>query len=154
VYYKELGRGLIKNNQFVPSFRHLIWNFEAVTKCGACACFEKATPYGLCQLCHFYARHGMNEQVNATSDEMLNFLVKKVYKINSLKESQRTAINTYMSGQHTFVIMPTGTGKSLCYWASAALHSGLTVVLEPLIALMQDQMVRIELVNWLPYLKY
>src|SRR6185295_12563005 len=90
VYYKELGRGLIKQNQFVPSFHHLIRNFEAITKCGACACFEKVTSHGLCQLCNFYAKHGMNdclvnkqfapsEQINATPDEKLDWLVKKVY---------------------------------------------------------------------------
>jgi len=156
VYYKELGRGLIKQNQFVPSFHHLIRNFEAITKCGACACFEKVTSHGLCQLCNFYAKHGMNdclvnkqfapsEQINATPDEKLDWLVKKVYGIDSLRESQRTAIKTYLSGKHTFLIMPTGSGKSLSFWASAALYSGLTVVFEPLIALIQDQMVSIDL---------
>jgi hypothetical protein len=159
VYYKELGRGLMKQNQFVPSFHYLIRNFEAITKCGACACFEKVTPHGLCQMCYFYAKHGMKErlirqqqytlpdEINATFDEMLHWLVKKVYRIDSPNENQITAIKTYMSRQHTFVIMPTGAGKSLCFWASAALYTGLTVVFEPLIAIMQDQMVSVEFIS-------
>jgi superfamily II DNA helicase RecQ len=140
-------------NQFVPSFHSQVRNFESLVKCGACACFEKTTPHGLCKLCYFYAQHGMHQYLikqnytlpnpvtAATDDDVPNMLAKSVFGFESLHENQRNAINAYVSGKDTFVIMPTGSGKSLCYWASAILRPGLTVVLEPLIALMQDQMV-------------
>ena len=151
--YKDLGMDLMKKNQFVPSFFSQIRNFESLVKCGACACFEKATPYGLCRLCYFYAQNGMHQYLlkqqyrppnpvtAATFDDVLNMLVKSVFGFESLHDNQRDAITTFVSGKDTFLIMPTGSGKSLCYWTAAILRPGLTVVLEPLIALMQDQMV-------------
>lgn len=52
---------------------------------------------------------------------------------------QEKIINAALSGQNTFVLMPTGMGKSFCYQAVALLKSGLVVVVSPLIALMKDQ---------------
>jgi superfamily II DNA helicase RecQ len=144
---------LMKRNQFVPSFSSQIKNFETLVKCGACGCFEKSTPHGLCKLCNFYAQNGMyrylireqytlpNSVTTDKFDDVLDLLVRSVFGFESLHKNQRDAITTYVSGKDTFLIMPTASGKSLCYWTSAILGRGLTVVLEPLIALMQDQMV-------------
>jgi hypothetical protein len=151
----------MKSDQFMPSFCHRIWNFETITKCGACACFEKVTAHGLCQLCYFYAKYGMHdrlikhkytvpEQIKPEFEDMLDWLAKKVCGIDTLRENQRTAIKAYTSKKNTLVVMPTGYGKSLCFWISAILYGGLTVVLEPLIALMQDQMVSKLIIDVLP----
>jgi superfamily II DNA helicase RecQ len=154
VVYKQLGLAHIQKDQFAPSFQCYIENFESLTKCKACSCFEKVSAYGLCQLCYFYARQGLHENMMKPEtvllpdaqrisdfEELLNFLVKTVFGFQTAHENQKQAIEAYMAGKHTFVIMPTGSGKSLCFWASAILSPKLTIVFEPLIALIQDQMV-------------
>jgi ATP-dependent DNA helicase RecQ len=57
----------------------------------------------------------------------------------SFRPGQLDAIQSLLGGNHTLVVMPTGSGKSLIYQLTALLQSGLTVVISPLIALMKDQ---------------
>jgi ATP-dependent DNA helicase RecQ len=57
----------------------------------------------------------------------------------SFNEHQEAIIETLISGEDAFVLMPTGSGKSLCYQIPAMLRPGIGVVVSPLIALMQDQ---------------
>jgi len=55
------------------------------------------------------------------------------------REGQREVIATILSGQDAMVVMPTGSGKSLCYQLPAMMMAGATLVVSPLIALMKDQ---------------
>ena len=66
-------------------------------------------------------------------------IVTKVFGLSSLRPGQRAVIDAVLAGTHTLAIMPTGAGKSLCYQVPAMLMPGMTVVVSPLIALMQDQ---------------
>lgn len=72
------------------------------------------------------------------SEDVLSTL-KNVFHIESFRPKQLGAINSTLSGQHAIVVMPTGAGKSLCYQLPALVKPGLTVVVSPLISLMEDQ---------------
>ncbi len=65
---------------------------------------------------------------------LLNF-----FGFDNFKGTQEQAINNLLSGKDTFVIMPTGGGKSLCYQLPALLMEGCAIIVSPLIALMKNQ---------------
>lgn len=62
-----------------------------------------------------------------------------VFGISSYRQNQREIINAIMSGRDVLVIMAAGGGKSLCYQLPAVLHDGITLVVSPLLSLIQDQ---------------
>src|SRR5690348_17673038 len=66
-------------------------------------------------------------------------VLTKVFKYQKFQESQEMAISEYVNGNHTFVSMRTGAGKSMCYWISAIMRGGLTIVISPLVSLIDDQ---------------
>jgi ATP-dependent DNA helicase RecQ len=65
--------------------------------------------------------------------------LKEVFGYGHFRGNQETIIRNLLGGRNTFVIMPTGAGKSLCYQLPALLLDGLAVVISPLIALMKNQ---------------
>ncbi|MGI9491088.1 MAG: DNA helicase RecQ [Geminicoccaceae bacterium] len=66
-------------------------------------------------------------------------ILAEVFGYHSFRPGQEQVIDGLLAGRHTLAVMPTGAGKSLCYQVPALVMGGLTVVISPLIALMQDQ---------------
>src|SRR5574340_933885 len=65
--------------------------------------------------------------------------LKKFFGFSKFKGQQEAIINSVLEGKDTFVIMPTGGGKSLCYQLPALISEGTAIIVSPLIALMKNQ---------------
>jgi ATP-dependent DNA helicase RecQ len=66
-------------------------------------------------------------------------VLSRYFGYPSFRENQQEVIDTLLAGQDAFVLMPTGSGKSICYQIPSIMLNGVGLVVSPLIALMQDQ---------------
>ncbi len=71
--------------------------------------------------------------------DSLKLSLKKYFGFNEFKNHQESIIQNLLEGNDSFVIMPTGGGKSLCYQLPALMLTGTAIVISPLIALMKNQ---------------
>ena len=66
-------------------------------------------------------------------------ILKKVFGYDSFRPGQEDIVRRLLAGQDVLAVMPTGAGKSICYQVPALMLSGITIVISPLISLMQDR---------------
>lgn len=83
----------------------------------------------------------------SNTENELNSALKKYFGFSNFKGLQRVVIESVMKGNNTFVIMPTGGGKSMCYQLPALIKEGTAIVVSPLIALMKNQVDAIRAVS-------
>lgn len=72
-------------------------------------------------------------------NERLIFLLKNIFKHDEFRDGQLPVIKSALTFEDTIGILPTGTGKSLCYQMAALLQPGISLVTPPIISLMEDQ---------------
>ena len=77
--------------------------------------------------------------VLASVSEDLTEALQQHFGFDQFKDPQEQIIQSLLAGNDTFVIMPTGGGKSLCYQLPAMIKDGVAIIVSPLIALMKNQ---------------
>jgi len=81
----------------------------------------------------------MTQQTEKVGADHLRKSLKDIFGFSQFRGDQEIIINNILAGRNTFVIMPTGAGKSLCYQLPALVKDGMAIVISPLIALMKNQ---------------
>ncbi len=77
--------------------------------------------------------------MEVTADVSLRDLLKQIFGYGNFKGDQEAIVKSLLAGSDSFVIMPTGGGKSMCYQLPALIGSGTAIIVSPLIALMKNQ---------------
>src|SRR5438067_2920459 len=72
-------------------------------------------------------------------------VLRTVFGYGEFRPGQEAVIDALLGGRNVLAVMPTGSGKSLCYQVPALVLGGLTIVVSPLVALMQDQVAALRL---------
>jgi RecQ family ATP-dependent DNA helicase len=90
-------------------------------------------------------RTGKKDQANIKVEDVKSCqadpgdLLKKIFHFTSFRPYQKSVCDAVISGKNLLLVMPTGSGKSLCYQLPGIARGGTTLVVSPLIALMEDQ---------------
>ncbi len=74
-------------------------------------------------------------------------ILRETFGFNKFRPGQEEVIDTLLSGHNALAVMPTGSGKSFCFQVPALIRPGLTVVISPLVALMQDQVTALRILG-------
>lgn len=72
-------------------------------------------------------------------------ILKNTFGFDDFRPNQEQVISALLEGHDTLAVMPTGSGKSLCFQVPSLMHGGITIVVSPLVALMEDQVAALKL---------
>jgi len=86
-----------------------------------------------------HSRRNWGEELAAFPLARIRDVLRNTFHIHDFRDKQLEVINAALAGNDVFCVMQAGGGKSLCYQLPAVLRSGLTVVVSPLLALIEDQ---------------
>ncbi|RWF30003.1 MAG: DNA helicase RecQ [Mesorhizobium sp.] len=89
--------------------------------------------------------HRSAASVPADGRDTKHRVLKDVFGFDDFRPGQAAVMEALLAGRHVLAVMPTGAGKSLCYQVPALVMGGLTIVVSPLVALMQDQVAALRL---------
>src|SRR5688572_10159696 len=82
---------------------------------------------------------GKKPKAGTANKTNLKSALQEYFGFKEFKGQQQQIIEAVLAGKDTFVIMPTGGGKSLCYQLPAMISPGVAIIVSPLIALMKNQ---------------
>ncbi|KAI5152800.1 bloom syndrome protein [Enteropsectra breve] len=68
-----------------------------------------------------------------------HYFLRNIFKLDDFRQNQEKIIDSALNSNDVFVLMPTGGGKSICYQIPALINEGVTVIVSPLLSLIQDQ---------------
>ncbi|WP_267892237.1 DEAD/DEAH box helicase [Cytobacillus kochii] len=74
-------------------------------------------------------------------------LLREKFGYTSFRDGQEETIKAVVAGKHTLAMLPTGSGKSLCYQLPTFMLPGTTLIISPLLSLMQDQVDQLLLIG-------
>jgi superfamily II DNA helicase RecQ len=148
----------LNNKEFLPSFHEYIYNFKSLIKCQNCYSFPKYNANGLCKVCYFFFLQQKQDKIfnknfiitespsksstsTLTSPSLL--ALHTIFGYLNFHEGQQEVIGSFVNNKYTLVLFPTGKGKSLCYSIGSLLINGITIVLSPLKALIEDQVMEL-----------
>jgi ATP-dependent DNA helicase RecQ len=86
-------------------------------------------------------------RLDETTEQPLESALERVFGFSTFRPGQREVVEALLAGEDVLAVMPTGGGKSLCYQLPAVLKPGLTLVVSPLIALMDNQVAQLRLLG-------
>ncbi|UCI20509.1 DNA helicase RecQ [Mesorhizobium sp. B2-1-8] len=87
----------------------------------------------------------MTQATGILAEDRKRRVLKDVFGFDDFRPGQADVMDALLDGRHVLAVMPTGAGKSLCYQVPALVLGGLTLVVSPLVALMQDQVAALRL---------
>ena len=77
--------------------------------------------------------------MSSQDTESIRTIFQKIWGYDSFRFPQQEIIETILAAKDALIVMPTGFGKSICFQLPALLKTGLTLVISPLVALMENQ---------------